>query len=116
MRTRRQGERDKTIGLIGEALAVSTELGMRPLMERATALKEQAEALPARAPAYPDGLTAREVEVLRLAAAGKSNPVIADELFISLNTVARHLTNIFAKTSTSSRAEAAVYASHHDLL
>jgi len=69
-----------------------------------------------KAPAYPDGLTQREVEVLRLVATGMSNPEIAQELFISSNTVKRHLTNIFSKTSATGRAEAAVYAAQHDLL
>jgi len=86
------------------------------LMERVAIRLEQLAAKSAPAPAYPDGLTQREVEVLRAAAAGKSNPEIADELFISPNTVARHLTNIFAKTGTSSRAESSVYAARHGLL
>ena len=67
-------------------------------------------------PAYPDGLTNREVEVLRLIAAGSSNQDIADELVISLNTVARHVSNILAKTDAANRAEAAVYASRHGLV
>ena len=45
-----------------------------------------------------------------------SNPGIADVLFISVNTVARHITNIFGKTGTSSRTEVAVYVSEHGLL
>jgi DNA-binding CsgD family transcriptional regulator len=55
-------------------------------------------------------LSARELEVLRLLAAGKSNQQIADELVISLNTVARHVSNIFDKTGVANRAEAASYA------
>lgn len=104
-------DRRKAMDLLGESLAISSELGMRPLIERATALQERAGSQPARPPAYPDGLSPREVEVLRLVASGKSNPAVAEELFISINTVARHLTNIFAKTGTSNRAEASVYAS-----
>ena len=110
------GDYGKAISLLDEALGISTELGMRPLMERVEVLKEKAESLPAKAPKYPDRLTQREVEVLRHVALGKSNPEIAEDLFISLNTVARHLTNIFSKTGTSNRAEAAVYASQNDLL
>jgi len=53
--------------------------------------------------------------VLRLIAAGKSNPQIADELVISLNTVQRHVSNIFAKTGLANRAEAVAYALRHDL-
>ena len=110
------GDRDKATTLLEEALAISTELGMRPLMERVTALQERAESLPAKAPAYPDGLTQREVEVLRLIAGGKSNQDIADELFISPHTVIRHVSNIYAKTGSSNRAEAATYANRHGLV
>jgi DNA-binding NarL/FixJ family response regulator len=65
--------------------------------------------------AAPDGLSAREVEVLRLVAAGKSNPQIADELMISLNTVQRHVSNILAKTGLANRTEAASYATRNGL-
>lgn len=63
----------------------------------------------------PDGLTAREAEVLSLVAAGKSNRDVARALVISEKTVARHLSNIFAKIGVSSRTEAAAYAFHHGL-
>lgn len=65
---------------------------------------------------YPDGLSYREIEVLRLIAAGKSNREIAGELYISHNTVANHITNILNKTNTTNRAEAAVYAVQHGLV
>jgi DNA-binding CsgD family transcriptional regulator/pimeloyl-ACP methyl ester carboxylesterase len=61
-------------------------------------------------------LSAREVEVLRLVAAGKSNQEIADELVISLNTVNRHVSNIYAKTGAANRAQAAVFARDHGLV
>jgi pimeloyl-ACP methyl ester carboxylesterase/DNA-binding CsgD family transcriptional regulator len=64
----------------------------------------------------PDRLSDREIEVLRLIAAGKTNQQIAGELLISLNTVAHHVANIFAKASVSNRAQAASYAHRHDLL
>ena len=89
-------------------MAISTELGMRPLMERATAAKEQAQALPSQTPAYPDGLSQREVEVLRLIAAGKSNRAIAEELIISQRTVANHVTDILNKTNVANPAEKAL--------
>ena len=63
-----------------------------------------------------DGLSSRELEVLRLIAAGKSNQQIADELVISINTVGRHVSNIFDKIDAANRAEAAVYAERHGLL
>jgi DNA-binding CsgD family transcriptional regulator/pimeloyl-ACP methyl ester carboxylesterase len=64
---------------------------------------------------HPTGLSEREVEVLRVLAAGKSNQQIADELFISLNTVSHHLRNIFAKIGTVNRTEAASFAHQHGL-
>jgi len=57
----------------------------------------------------------RESEVLRLVAAGKSNQQIADELVISVNTVNRHVSNIFDKIGVANRAQAAVYAKDHGL-
>jgi DNA-binding CsgD family transcriptional regulator/pimeloyl-ACP methyl ester carboxylesterase len=64
---------------------------------------------------YPARLTAREAEVLRLIAAGKTNRQIAADLFISLNTVAHHLRSIFAKTRSTNRTEAAGFAHQHEL-
>ena len=64
----------------------------------------------------PGGLSRRESEVLTLVAAGKSNRMIAAELFISEKTVARHVSNIFTKLRLSSRAEATAYAFKHGLV
>jgi DNA-binding NarL/FixJ family response regulator len=64
----------------------------------------------------PDGLSDREVEVLRLIAAGHSNQKIADELFLSRYTIVRHVANIFAKTSVANRTEAATYANQSGLM
>ena len=63
----------------------------------------------------PAGLTAREAEVLRLIAAGRSNRGIADELFITPNTVANHVKNILSKTDSTNRTEAAAFAVEHGL-
>jgi NarL family two-component system response regulator LiaR len=67
--------------------------------------------------ASPDstGLSLREQDVLRLLATGRSNQQIADELVISLNTVRRHVSNIFDKTGAANRVEAATYARDHGL-
>jgi ATP/maltotriose-dependent transcriptional regulator MalT len=67
-------------------------------------------------PALPAGLTEREVEVLRLVAAGFTNNEIAAELFLSAKTVSRHLSNIFTKIGVSSRASATAFAVEHHLL
>jgi ATP/maltotriose-dependent transcriptional regulator MalT len=64
----------------------------------------------------PNGLTPREVQVLRAVATGKTNRAIAHEFVISEKTVARHLSNIFTKLEVSSRAAATAYAYEHRLL
>ena len=58
----------------------------------------------------PHGLTAREVEVLRLVAGGNSNREVAEALVVSEHTVARHLQNIYAKLGVSSRTAASAFA------
>jgi DNA-binding CsgD family transcriptional regulator len=62
------------------------------------------------------GLTAREMQVLRLVAAGRSNRQVAAALVISEHTVARHVQNIFAKLGVSSRTAAGAFAFTHDLV
>ena len=65
--------------------------------------------------AYPDDLTAREVEVLRLLSLGRTNKDVSLVLAISLNTVATHVRNILNKTQCANRTEAAAYAIRHGL-
>ncbi|MFI5307023.1 MAG: HD domain-containing phosphohydrolase [Polyangiales bacterium] len=65
---------------------------------------------------YPDGLSEREVEVLIWIARGSSNDTIAKKLFISPKTVKNHVAHIYAKTGVQTRAAAALYAVHRDLL
>jgi DNA-binding CsgD family transcriptional regulator len=77
----------------------------------ATELQRPAETL-----AYPAGLTAREVEVLRLVAQGATNKDIARALHISVKTVNAHLNNIFIKVDCSTRAAAAAFAVRHGLV
>jgi DNA-binding CsgD family transcriptional regulator/tetratricopeptide (TPR) repeat protein len=109
-------DRTRARSLLEESLTISSELGMKPLIQRAVARLDRIESLPTDASAHPNGLTRREVEVLCLIAAGRSNPDIAAELVISLNTVARHVSNIFSKTGVANRAEAATYAYRHGLV
>ena len=91
-------------------------VGMRALEERLAAyLGQTVTPLPAATPSSLDDLSQREVEVLRLLAAGKSNRDIAEALYISLNTVATHVRSILTKTGTANRTEAAAYALRHGL-
>jgi len=62
------------------------------------------------------GLTARELQVLRLVATGKTNRAIAADLVLAEKTVDRHVTNIFTKLGVSSRAAATAFAYEHRLL
>ena len=66
-------------------------------------------------PPTADGLTRREVEVLRLVAAGRSNRAIAAELALSVRTVERHITNLYGKIDAANRADATAYAFRHGL-
>ena len=65
---------------------------------------------------FPHQLTKRERKVLYHLAMGKNNPEIARELFISINTVTRHITSIFTKTSTTNRVQTMVYAARRHLV
>ena len=100
---------------MAEVLSVSGEVDMIPLRERVAALQARIQAQPPRPPAFPDGLTQREVDVLRLVAAGKTDREIAEELVISFRTVTTHVSNILNKNSASNRAEAAAYATRQGL-
>ncbi len=86
------------------------ELGAKPELERIPKLSRHA---PRQS---PGGLTLREVQVLRLVAAGKSNRTIAEELFLSEKTVHRHLSNIFSKLDVGSRAAATAFAYQHEIV
>ena len=92
------------------ALRVFRQLGAQP--DAASVEAHIRKSLP-----RPEGgLTAREVEVIRLIAAGKTNRMIAAELFLSEKTVARHVSNIFTKLGIASRSAATAYAFEHHLV
>jgi predicted ATPase/DNA-binding CsgD family transcriptional regulator len=89
---------------VGEAMAMASEI-------EATLASQQA-----LSSAAAKGLTAREVEVLRLLVAGRSNPEIAAALYISRDTARTHVANILGKLGVKSRTEAADYAHRHQLI
>ena len=89
---------------------VFDDLGAATDLARTRALSRTAAAKAA------GGLTARELEVLRLVATGKTNRSVAADLFLSEKTVARHVHNIFTKLELSNRAAATAYAYEHDLV
>ncbi|MGW0909544.1 helix-turn-helix transcriptional regulator [Streptomyces sp. NPDC002853] len=114
------GPRASAGELLRQAKAVTGELGAAPLEREITALADRARiplhqddtktaSLPPT-PAAALGLTAREGEVLRLVAAGRSNRQIAEELFISPKTASVHVSNILTKLDASGRGEAAAIA------
>jgi DNA-binding NarL/FixJ family response regulator len=82
------------------------------LLAGTASAREQLAPSPAE---LPDGLTAREAEVLRLLASGLSNTEIARELFISEHTVKTHINHLFAKTGSRDRPQAIRYAHDHNL-
>jgi ATP/maltotriose-dependent transcriptional regulator MalT len=100
------GDEESAVTELAAARRTFAELGAAPAEWEAATLIT---------PTYPSGLTAREAEVLRLVAAGKSNPDIAAQLFLSEKTVARHLSNIFTKLDVTSRTAAAAFAYEHHI-
>lgn len=114
---RKQGtDLQQALEHVQQALEVATELKMQALMQRAQKLQADLLDGPAgTSKQYPDGLSAREVEVLCLVAEGMTNQEIADKLFRSVNTVANHVRNILGKIGAANRTEAATYAARHGL-
>jgi DNA-binding CsgD family transcriptional regulator len=104
------GDDDTATLELEAARDVFARLGAAPDLARVDSLAR-------RAPSVDDhGLTARELQVLRLVAAGESNRTIATELVLSERTVDRHVSNIFTKLGVSSRAAATAYAYKHQLV
>ncbi len=95
------GDEESGLAELEEARRTFAALGARPDLRAVAALLHHDP---------PGGLSAREVEVLRLVAAGLSNPEIAAALVLSEKTVARHLSNIFTKLDVRSRTAAAAFA------
>jgi DNA-binding CsgD family transcriptional regulator/tetratricopeptide (TPR) repeat protein len=121
------GDRDTAAMVLGRAAEITGRLGARPLDAEVQALARRARldlaphaavaapAAGASTPAEQLGLTPREVEVLALVAAGRSNRQIAQQLFISPKTASVHVSNILAKLGVAGRVEAAAIAHRLDL-
>jgi len=110
-------ERPEALAHVDFAIEELTAMGMEPAMERALRLSgRRRERREARGPALPDGLTQREAEVLCLSAGGKSNREIGDALVLSVRTVERHITNLYAKIDAHGKADATAYALHKGLI
>jgi DNA-binding CsgD family transcriptional regulator len=109
----RQTDAERRVGLqqLREAEHLARRIGMTRLIEDIDALLHGS----GDRVRYPDDLTAREVEVLRLLAIGRTNKDVSLVLSISLNTVATHVRNILNKTQCANRTEAAAYAIRHGL-
>jgi len=114
MACRRLGDADTAEMELDAARLIFEQLEARPDLARVQGLTRAGSS---RAAGQTDGpLTAREVEVIREVAAGKSNRTIAADLFLSEKTVERHISNIFTKLALSSRAAATAYAYEHGLV
>jgi DNA-binding CsgD family transcriptional regulator len=109
-------EREAALEHLDFAIAEFQEMKMAPALESALSLRDRARTLVEKHPSYPDGLSEREVEVLRLVAAGLTNQQIADELTVSAHTAVRHVSNILRKAGVANRVEAAAYAIRHGLV
>ncbi len=107
---RQLGDHDTANMELDSARRIFEQLGATRDLARVRQLSEPDTAIPAA------GLTAREIEVLRLMATGATNREIADRLVISEHTARRHLQNIFGKIGVSSRTAATAYAYDHGLV
>ena len=105
------GSEAKGRALLSDAEQLASRLEMSGLAQEIAELLRGTE----QRTDWPAGLTAREIEVLRLLAIGRSNRDISAVLSISLNTVATHIRSIFGKTHCANRTEAAAYAINHEL-
>jgi DNA-binding CsgD family transcriptional regulator/tetratricopeptide (TPR) repeat protein len=114
----RAGDRAAAETQVQQAATVARQLGARPLVELIDQLATRGRLGPTSTGAGDDptagddglGLSAREREVLRLVAAGRTNREIAEELFISPKTASVHVSNILAKLGVAGRVEAAAIA------
>jgi DNA-binding NarL/FixJ family response regulator len=103
-------DRTRAGSVLASAAALAEAIGLAGLLPRIQALGTMAPSA-----ALPDGLSPREVEILRLVARGLSNREIGGELTISEHTAANHVRSILRKTGSANRTEAASYAHRRGL-
>jgi ATP/maltotriose-dependent transcriptional regulator MalT len=112
---KRAGERDAALEALEAARSIFSRLNATPALSRADTFAAQLASEKGNEPAVGLGLSPREIEVLRLIAKGGRNREIAEELFLSVRTVERHITNLYAKLGVNGRAEAIAFAHTHDI-
>ena len=109
------GDLDSAMFLAQQAYNTATVLGMKTMADQVSGLLTRIITPPPSAATY-DGMSERELAVLRLIAEGCSNREIGERLFISQHTAANHVRSILQKTGCANRAEAAAYAVHRQLV
>jgi DNA-binding CsgD family transcriptional regulator len=115
VRRGRRGDRGRATPLVAAALSQFRDIGMTGWITRGEELQRRIAERMAGQAVYPDGLTPREVDVLRLITRGRTNAELASDLTLSVRTVGRHVTNLYTKIHAHNRAEAVDYAHRHDL-
>jgi DNA-binding CsgD family transcriptional regulator len=114
------GDAERAGALLDEAAAGYRSIGMVRHLESVDTLRSrlgemaQTTHLPSKS-RYPDSLTAREAEILKLLSGGLTNGEIAAKLYLSVATIQRHIANIYGKIAVRNRAEATAYALRQQL-
>ncbi|HET7037216.1 MAG TPA: AAA family ATPase [Thermomicrobiaceae bacterium] len=108
-----QGQAGDARSLLAEVRAICEPLEATPSLDQVAALEAR---LSSAKPAYPAGLTAREVEVLGLVAQGLTDAEVAEKLYLSPRTVSQHLRSVYNKLGVGSRAAATRFAVEHGLV
>lgn len=107
------GDQSRAGVSLARALEMSRQYCLSPLETRIAGMEDRYSG--AKSQEYPDGLTIREMDVIKALVSGKTDQEIADELFISVKTASNHVGNILRKTGCGNRTEAAAYAHSHGL-
>jgi DNA-binding NarL/FixJ family response regulator len=104
-------DRERGDDLLRQSATLAERIGMPTLLGRIAALGGSVR----RPPTAPDGLSPRELQILRLVSQGLSNREVGRELTVSEHTAANHVRSILRKTGSANRTEAAAYAHRRGL-